>query len=243
MRIKPSSEFFPFQILLSIAAVISLALGFFQDFGQGRDPAESPVDWVEGVAIIAAIFIVVCDSQLSRNTRALIPFPKVMVGSVNDWQKERQFRILNDKKEERGVKVVRSGVECVIDAKDLLVGDIALLEPGEIVPCDGVFISGHNVRCDESGATGESDAIKKIAYDECISLREQTRHEDPDAHGFDSAHAHTDCFLVSGTKVLEGYGKYVVIAVGQESFNGRIMMGTSFGSPLLLRSPIIPPVL
>ena len=39
-------------------------------------------------------------------------------------------------------------------------GDIAILEPGEVVPCDGIFISGHNVKCDESGATGESDAIK-----------------------------------------------------------------------------------
>lgn len=36
-------------------------------------------------------------------------------------------------------------------AQDVVVGDIALLEPGEIVPCDGVFLSGHNCRCDESG--------------------------------------------------------------------------------------------
>jgi Ca2+-transporting ATPase len=148
-----------------------------------------------------------------------------MVGSLNDWQKERQFRILNDKKEERGVKVIRSGIERVIDVKDLLVGDIALLEPGEIVPCDGIFISGHNVRCDESGATGESDAIKKVGYDECIALREQAKREGVDAHAFDAPNAHTDCFMVSGCKVLEGYGKYVVIAVGQKSFNGRIMMG------------------
>ena len=47
-------------------------------------------------------------------------------------------------------------------------GDIALLEPGEIVPCDGVFLSGHNVRCDESSATGESDAIAKISFEEYL---------------------------------------------------------------------------
>ena len=152
-----------------------------------------------------------------------------MVGSLNDWQREKQFRVLNDKKEERGVIVIRSGDERVIDVKDLLVGDIALLEPGEIVPCDGVFISGHNVRCDESGATGESDTIKKVVYDECIALREQAKWEGTDVHGFD-ANTHTDCFMVSGSKVLEGYGKYVVIAVGQKSFNGRIMMGTQLGN-------------
>jgi Ca2+-transporting ATPase len=154
-----------------------------------------------------------------------------MVGSLNNWQKERQFRILNDKKEERGVKVIRHGIECVIDVKDLLVGDIALLEPGEILPCDGVFISGHNVRCDESGATGESDAIKKVCYDDCIAIRDQAKREGADVHALDAATAHTDCFMVSGSKVLEGYGKYVVIAVGQKSFNGRIMMGALLGDP------------
>jgi len=157
-------------------------------------------------------------------------FSKVMVGSLNDWQKERQFRILNDKKEERGVKVVRCGVERVIDVKELLVGDIALLEPGEIVPCDGIFVSGHNVKCDESGATGESDAIKKVGFGECVSLREQAKREGADVHAFDAPNAHTDCFMISGSKILEGYGKYVVIAVGQKSFNGRIMMGAFFES-------------
>ena len=96
-------------------------------------------------------------------------------------------------------------------------GDIALLEPGEIVPCDGVFISGHNVKCDESGATGESDAIKKASFAQIVELY---RHTDPE-------HAHKDCFIISGSKVLEGVGKYVIVAVGNKSFNGRIMMGES----------------
>lgn len=140
-----------------------------------------------------------------------------MVGSLNDWQKERQFQTLNEKKEERGVKVIRGGVETVVDVHQVVVGDVALLEPGEIIPCDGVFLSGHNVKCDESGATGESDAIRKISYEECHRLH--LKGEQP---------AHSDCFMVSGSKVQEGYGSYVVIAVGTKSFNGRIMMGTSY---------------
>ncbi|KAK7033038.1 calcium-transporting ATPase [Favolaschia claudopus] len=195
-------------VLLSIAAVVSLALGLFQDFGTTRDPLEPPVDWVEGVAIMIAILIV------------------VVVGSVNDWQKERQFQVLNEKKEERGVKVIRGGVETVIDIKQVLVGDIALLEPGEIVPCDGIFLGGHNVKCDESGATGETDALKKAPYEECISLRgEETEHP-------------TDCFILSGSKVLEGVGKYVVVAVGTKSFNGRIMIalrGDADNTPLQIK--------
>jgi hypothetical protein len=42
---------------------------------------------------------------------------QVIVGSLNDWQKERQFKALNERKEERGVKVIRDGVEKVIDIK------------------------------------------------------------------------------------------------------------------------------
>jgi Ca2+-transporting ATPase len=47
------------QVLLSIAAVVSLALGLFQDFGSSRSEGEAPVDWVEGVAIMVAILITV----------------------------------------------------------------------------------------------------------------------------------------------------------------------------------------
>ena len=103
------------------------------------------------------------------------------------------------------------------------------MEPGEIIPCDGVFIQGHNVKCDESGATGESDAIKKISYEECLAAfkkgeREHTSIDLKDTK-FEDVVKHTDCFIVSGSKVLEGYGSYVVIALGPKSFNGRIMMG------------------
>lgn len=155
------------------------------------------VDWIEGVAIIVAVMIV------------------VLVGSINDWQKERQFKKLNDKREDRTMKVIRNGQEQILNVREVVVGDIALVEPGEVVPVDGVFIKGHGVRCDESGATGESDAIKKSTYDECIQERDGL------ASG---SRAKLDCFMISGAKVLEGVGAYVVIAVGTTSFNGRIMM-------------------
>jgi Ca2+-transporting ATPase len=213
--------------LLSIAAVVSLSLGLFQDFGQPRPDGEPPVDWVEGVTILVAILIV------------------VLVGSLNDWQKEKQFKVLNEKREERDLKVIRDGEEQMVNIHNIVVDDIVLFEPGEIIPCDGIFLSGHNVRCDESGATGESDAIKKLSYHECIALREKRLAEfDPDSAPGDGESTngsrmnvnpsgldllgHTDCFVVSGSKVIEGIGSYMVIAVGPKSFNGRIMMGMSF---------------
>jgi len=102
--------------------------------------------------------------------------------------------------------------------QEVVVGDIALIEPGEIIPCDGLFLSGHNVKCDESGATGESDAIKKLSFEDCVEVMKKGG----------GGLAHTDCFMVSGSKVLEGVGRYVVVAVGTKSFNGRIMMGSLF---------------
>jgi len=178
-----------------------LALGLYQDFGGHREPGEPPVDWVEGLAIIIAIMIV------------------VIVGSLNDWQKERQFRALNEKKEERTIKVIRDGTEKIIDVKDILVGDIALLEPGEIVPVDGIFLDGEKVKCDESAATGETDAIDKRSFSKVIAMRD------------DGSLTHeTDCFILSGSKIQDGNGRYVVIAVGEKSFNGRIMMGKCLNS-------------
>lgn len=116
------------------------------------------------------------------------------------------------------MKVMRGGKEQIINTKEVVVGDIAMLDPGEIIPVDGIFLRGHNVRCDESGATGESDAIKKSSYDECIAERDAAK---------PGAKLKKDCFLVSGAKVLEGVGEYVVTAVGRNSFNGRILMGES----------------
>ena len=212
------------QILLSIATVVSLVLSLFQDFGWTRPNGELSADWVGGVTILVAILIV------------------VFIGSLNDWQEEKQFKWLNEKREGRVVKVVRDGKEQMIYVQNVVVGDVMLFEPGEIIPCDGIFLSGHNVWCDESGATGESDAIKKLSYYECIALREGRLAElDPDdyycdgkrtsspqtgveLHGLDLLD-HTDCFVVSGSKIIEGIGSCLVVAVGSRSFNGRIMMG------------------
>ena len=180
--------------------------------------------WVEGVAIIAAILIVVA------------------VSSLNDWQKDRQFQALNEKKEDRLVKVIRDGGQRQIHVHQVVVGDVVLLEPGEVIPCDGVFLSGHNLRCDESSTTGESDAVKKFSYEVCIALRDKRLMEfdtgpsrdegsvgasqrKTNTHGLELP-GHVDCFIVSGSKVLEGVGSYVVISVGTNSFNGRIMMGS-----------------
>ncbi|MCJ1479589.1 hypothetical protein MMC13_008275 [Lambiella insularis] len=180
-------------ILLTVAAVISLALGIYQSVT--ATDGEARVQWVEGVAIVVAIVIV------------------VVVGAANDWQKERQFVKLNKKKEDRQIKVIRSGKSREISVHDILVGDVVHIEPGDMIPVDGIFISGYNVHCDESSATGESDLLKKTAGLEVLRIME--------ARG---NFAKLDPFIISGSKVTEGIGTFMVTAVGVNSCYGKTMM-------------------
>ena len=183
-------------ILLSVAAVVSLALGIYQTVRPApSEQHEAKVQWVEGVAIMVAILVV------------------TFVGALNDYQKELQFIKLNRKKEERFVKVIRSGKSQEISVYDVLVGDVMHLEPGDLIPVDGVFIDGHNVRCDESSATGESDIIRKTPGDDvyhAIETHQSLKKMDP--------------FILSGGKVSEGVGTFLVTATGVNSSYGKTMM-------------------
>ncbi|RKK72632.1 Calcium-transporting ATPase 2 [Fusarium oxysporum] len=181
-------------IMLTVAGTISLALGLYETFGVSHKPGDpTPVDWVEGVAILGAVLIV------------------VVVASHNDWQKEKAFVKLNTKKDDREVKVIRSGKSMLINVADVVVGDVLNLEPGDLIPADGIFIDGHNVKCDESTVTGESDALKKTPGAKCF-VDDPMRTKEPDP------------FIISGSRVLEGMGTFVVTSVGVNSSFGKIMM-------------------
>ncbi|KAF6802691.1 plasma membrane calcium-transporting atpase 2 [Colletotrichum sojae] len=188
-------------ILLSVAGVISLALGLYETLGVERPEGAPPsVDWVEGVAIVAAVIIV------------------VVVGSHNNWQKEKAFVRLNTKKDDRQVKVIRSGKSIMINVNEILVGEVLHLEPGDMVPADGILIEGHDVKCDESSATGESDVLKKTPGDQVMKLLD-SKHNNLDD---------LDPFIISGSKVLEGMGTYVCTSVGVHSSFGKIMMSVRY---------------
>lgn len=182
-------------ILLATVATISLSLGLYQTFALPHKPGQPRVEWAEGVTIMAAVIIV------------------VVVGALNDYQKELQFARLHRKKDDRVVRAIRSGRSLEISVYDILVGDVLHLEPGDLVPADGVLISGYNVRCDESSATGESDPAHKIGGDEAmtrIAANQGTHKLDP--------------FILSGSKVLEGIGTYLVTGVGMHSSYGKLMV-------------------
>lgn len=188
-------------ILLCIVAAISLAIGLYETFGQPTEYDEEgnskpKVGWVEGVAVIVAIAIV------------------SIVGAGNDWQKERQFVKLNRKKEDHHVTVIRDGITQNISVFDVQVGDLVTLEPGDILCTDGILTSGYGIKADEAALTGESANVRKTpAADVFANLHGQA----PTTKGLDS-------FMISGSKILEGTGSYIVTSVGSNSFHGKMLL-------------------
>ncbi|CCH45717.1 putative membrane protein [Wickerhamomyces ciferrii] len=194
------------MILLSVAALISFALGLYETFGQppehDAEGKEIPqIEWVEGVAIFIAVVIV------------------VLVGAANDYQKELQFAKLNRKKDDREIIVVRGNDDQLISIHDLLVGDIIVLQTGDIIPADAVMTEG-SCECDESALTGESHSIIKFPIEQALSIYDSKFPE----HDVDIGHKGVpDPYLISGSRIISGIGKAMVTAVGPNSIHGRTM--------------------
>ena len=127
--------------ILMVAAVVSLAIGVYDDPTTG---------YVEGCAILAACAVV------------------SLVTAANDYQKESQFRELSAAHDEGvDVVVVRQGTHWQIPVGDIVVGDVVCVEAGDQIPCDGVLLQADGLQVDESALTGEPiDVDKSILHDE-----------------------------------------------------------------------------
>ncbi|CAK6949845.1 plasma membrane calcium-transporting ATPase 1-like [Scomber scombrus] len=177
-------------IILEVAAIISLGLSFYSPpdadrkhcgsaAGGVEEEGEAEAGWIEGAAILLSVVCV------------------VLVTAFNDWSKEKQFRGLQSRiEQEQTFTVVRGGQVVQIKVTEIVVGDIAQVKYGDLLPADGVLIQSNDLKIDESSLTGESDHVKK------------SLDRDP--------------MMLSGTHVMEGSGKMVVTGVGVNSQTGII---------------------
>uniref|UniRef100_A0A8D3CJZ9 Calcium-transporting ATPase n=1 Tax=Scophthalmus maximus TaxID=52904 RepID=A0A8D3CJZ9_SCOMX len=177
-------------IILEAAAIISLGLSFYQPPGKesescgnvsggAEDEGEADTGWIEGAAILLSVVCV------------------VLVTAFNDWSKEKQFRGLQSRiEQEQRFTVVRKGNVIQIPVADMVVGDMAQVKYGDLLPADGILIQSNDLKIDESSLTGESDHVGKSVE------------KDP--------------MLLSGTHVMEGSGRMLVTAVGVNSQTGII---------------------
>ena len=172
--------------ILIVAAIVSIVLGCtFSD-----DPSK---DWIDGVSIVIAVLVV------------------VLVGSITDYQKEQKFHELNEVQAEgTKYKLIRNGQPEDHISDDLLVGDLIMINYGDIMAADVLLIEGNGIRMDESALTGESDAMKKEKYEKCNELLKNGEKKLPSP------------LILSGTNCVEGSGKGIVIAVGDHSQKGII---------------------
>ena len=172
--------------ILIVSAVVSIVLGV--TFSE--DPSK---DWIDGVSIVIAVLVV------------------VLVGSITDYQKEQKFHELNEVQAEgTKYKLIRNGQPEDHISDDLLVGDLIMINYGDIMAADVLLIEGNGIKMDESALTGESDAMKKEKFEKCQELLNNGETKLPSP------------LILSGTNCIEGSGKGIVIAVGEHSQKGII---------------------
>lgn len=157
-------------IILMVCAVVSV--------GVGLSTEGWPKGTYDGLGILLSIVLV------------------VVVTAISDYRQSLQFRDLDKEKKKILIQVTRDGSRQKIPIYDLVVGDVVHLSIGDLVPADGIFISGYSLLIDQSSMSGESAPI---------SIYEGRP------------------FLLSGTKVQDGSAKMLITTVGMKTEWGKLM--------------------
>ena len=122
-----------------------------------------------------------------------------------ELQADKEFTILNQVNDDEPVEVIRGGNTTQIARKDIVVGDIVMLNTGNEVAADGELLEATSLHVDESTLTGEPMCTKST-----------------DESEFDKAATYPTNHVMKGTKVMEGHGICRVIAVGDKTEQGKV---------------------
>ena len=173
----------PLIIILMIAGALSIGISCFEFFGLGQGAAV----FFEPVGIFVAILLA---------TGLAFYF---------ELQADKEFTILNQVNDDEPVEVIRNGNTTQIPRKDIVVGDIVILNTGEEVPADSELLVATSLHMDESTLTGEPMCSKSV-----------------DEKDFDKAATYPTNHVMKGTKVMEGHGICRVLAVGDKTEQGKV---------------------
>ena len=166
----------PMVRILLVAALVSLVLAFVKD------------DYIETLGIIAAVLLA------------------TTVGFYFERDAARKFDVLTQLGEEQPVKVVRDGQVVEIPRREIVVGDVVVVETGDEVPADGQLFESTDLQVDESSLTGEPMAHKAV-HAEQQSVGEEAYPKD---------------MMLRSSMVMGGTGRYVVSAVGDATEIGHV---------------------
>ena len=177
----------PIIIILLVALAMSVGVACYQYFTglEGRDV------FLEPVGILVAVLLA------------------TVVGFGFELSANKKFDVLNKVNDDTLVKVIRNGNVGEVFKKDIVVGDIIMLETGEEVPADGVLLESISLQINESTLTGEP-VIKK-STDESEFHNEST---------YPSNH------VMKGTSVVDGHGVAEILTVGDATEYGKVYEGS-----------------
>ena len=174
----------PLIIILLIAGVLSIGISCYEFWGL-HEGAET---FFEPVGIFVAILLA------------------TGIAFIFELKADKQFSVLNQVNDDEMVEVIRNGNTTSIKKKDVVVGDIVVLNTGEEIPADGELLECVRMSVDESSLTGEPICYKTV---------ERLEYKNDNAT-FPSNH------VMRGTKVMEGHGICKVFAVGDKTENGKV---------------------
>ncbi len=182
----------PLIKILLVALLLSVLMAAWEYFRL----SESPGVLLEPVGIFVAVVLA------------------TMVGFVVEVKANRKFELLNKSNDDLLVTVKRDGHVRRVPRRDIVVGDVVLLEAGERVPADGILLDSVSLGVDESSLTGEPQAWK--------THRLET---------VDSQHStYPANVLLRGSTVMEGTGVMRVERVGDSTEYGRVATDSQIDS-------------
>lgn len=173
----------PLIIILLVAGLLSVGISFYEFFvlHQGGRVFFEPTGIF--VAILLATGLAFYFEQKAGN----------------------EFALLNHVNDDEPVKLYRNGQITQVARKEIVVGDVVILETGEEVPADGELLESSSLHVDESSLTGEPVCLKSA-----------------ESSDFDPNATYPTNHLMKGTKLMEGHCVMKIMSVGDHSEQGKV---------------------
>lgn len=190
----------PIIIILLVALIASFGVSCYHYFGLNHGAKV----FLEPVGILLAVLLA------------------TMIGFWFELDANKKFEMLNQVNDDTLVKVIRNGNVCEVPKKEIVVGDLVLLNTGDEVPADGLLHEAVSLQLNESTLTGEPIIKKTIIESE-----------------FDDEATFPSNCVYKGTTVVDGHGIVEITAVGDITEYGKVYKGsqidTDVDTPLKLQ--------
>jgi Ca2+-transporting ATPase len=184
----------PIIIILLVALFLSLGVSIYEFFTGHAGPSA----FLEPVGILIAVLLA------------------TVIGFLFEQSANAKFEILNKVNDDTLVKVIRNENVCQVAKKDVVVGDIVILETGEEIPADGELLDAVSLQINESTLNGESIPAQKSI--------------NPEDFEIDSSYPSN--IVMKGTSVVEGHGIIQVLKVGDATEYGKVFEGAQIDNSI-----------